>query len=82
LNRSSNAHVKRRVWRVTSHAPLGEFVDPDDIARGQKPPGEVAGARTEPGGWLVSSFELAHGLDVSEEPDTSSAALLGEFFKE
>ena len=69
--------VTRRVWRVTQNAPQGEYVDPD------AQPAEIAPAapaeRAEPG-FLVSSFELTHGLEVSEETDTLPGDLFDELF--
>ena len=59
--KSANA-VRRRVWRVSEAAPLGEFVYPDEMpAR----PETVDGEPVDPG-WRMSSFELTHGLEVSE----------------
>lgn len=66
----------RRVWRVTQAAPHGEYVDPDQIPPELTHPPE----RPEPG-WLVSSFELTHGLDVSDETDTLPGELFDELFK-
>jgi hypothetical protein len=67
----------RVVWRVTSNAPLGEYVDPDKIPE-PEPPGRVEAQ--EPG-WLLSSFELSHGLQVTDESDTIPAELFDSLFK-
>ena len=66
----------RRVWRITPNAPHGEYVDPDQLPQELSRPAE----RPEPG-WLVSSFELTRGLDVSDESDTIPGELFDEFFK-
>jgi len=76
VRRRIDLTTKRRVWRVTPNAPQGEYVDADDLPR------ESAKAldRPEPG-WALSSFELTHGLDVSEAQDTVPADLMDELFK-
>lgn len=70
----SSKPAKRRVWRITAAAPLGEFVDPD-----ASPPRPAPGDR-ERGGWVVSSFDLMHGAEISEGPDTVSDDLFDELF--
>ena len=65
----------RRVWRVTPNAPHGEYVDPDQVPQELTHPPE----RPEPG-WLVSSFELTHGLEVTDETDTMPGDLFDELF--
>ena len=75
VHRKSVGHVKRRVWRVTQSAPHGEYVDPD------APPVVVTQPLEPPGlGWLVSSFELTHGLEVTDETDTLPGELFEELF--
>ena len=79
--------AKRIVWRMTAAAPQGEYVDstlstvpppdaPDLPAAVQEEPAERAERS-----WLLSSFELAHGLDVIEDEDTIPAELFDEHFK-
>jgi len=67
--------ARRMVWRITEAAPLGEFVDPDAIT-------EPPRGRDDSGssGWVVSSFELLHGTDIQEGPDTVPADLFDELF--
>ena len=71
--------AKRLVWRITDAAPLGEYVDPQAIAA---PPSvlPVAEATESSGGWVVSSFDLLHGADVTEDYDTVPADLMDAFF--
>ena len=79
VQRKSASAVRRRVWRVTEAAPLGEFVYPDELAL--KP---VVAADGEPidNGWRMSSFELTHGLEVSEAPaDTVPGDVFDELFR-
>ncbi len=74
--KKSAGHVTRRVWRITPDAPLGEYVDPT------RPPVELTQPPDKPEpGWLVSSFELTHGLEVSDETDTLPGELFDELFK-
>ena len=68
---------RRTVWRVTAAAPLGEYVDPD--APRATPPVRVE--RTEPG-CLLSSFELAHGLESKDVTDSIPGELFDKLFGE
>lgn len=71
---------KRLVWRISSAAPLGEWVDP---ARLKATPGKPEPAEVSTGGFLSSSFDLLRGTDVQElEGDTVPDELLDEFFPE
>ena len=74
--KNSEGHKPRRVWRVTQNAPQGEYIDPDNLPQPLARPLE----RPEPG-WLVSTFELTHGLDVTDETDTLPGDLFDELFK-
>jgi hypothetical protein len=66
------------VWRVTRDAPLGEWIDartiPGDLDTGDELPEVTLGT------WASSSFDLLHGADVSESPDTVPGDLLDELF--
>jgi hypothetical protein len=75
--------VRRRIWRVTPEAPMGEFVELDPAAP-PKPdalPAELEG-RPEVGdsNWVQSSFDLAIGLDVRDFDDTVPGDLFDELF--
>jgi hypothetical protein len=67
---------KKLIWRITEAAPLGEFVDPNVVA----PPTPKVRPEGAPGGWVVSSFELLHGTDISESPETVPDDLFDELF--
>jgi hypothetical protein len=67
---------KKRVWRITEAAPLGEFVDPLASPAPRTDLPEISSS----GGWIVSSFELLHGADVSEDPQTVPGDLFDELF--
>ena len=73
--KSTVGHTTRRVWRITPNAPHGEYVDPDQVPPTLTHPPE----RPEPG-WRVSSFELAHGLEVTDETDTLPGELFDALF--
>ncbi len=73
----------KRVWRISADAPQGAWVDPRVIHT--KP-----AAKTDPslgelpevssGGWVISSFDLLNGTDISEAEDTVPGDLLDELF--
>lgn len=67
---------KKRVWRITESAPLGEVIDPDELSRRPKSASEV-----EPTAWAISSLELKRGVDVNEDADTVPAELFDELFR-
>jgi hypothetical protein len=83
---------KRLIWRITEAAPLGEYVDAADVAsaaaaaRAAASAANAAHAQVLPeatvssGGWVVSSFELLHGADVTEGYDTVPGDLFDSFF--
>ncbi|MEO7336144.1 MAG: hypothetical protein ABIV63_06150 [Caldimonas sp.] len=78
--------TRKRVWRITEAAPLGEFVDVDaqpslkvPLSGGQKP-AALPEATVSSGGWVVSSFELLSGADVTEGYDTVPGDLFDAFF--
>lgn len=78
---------RKLVWRISERAPLGEWVDPSVAPAVAAAP---AGAETPPlgelpevssGGWIISSFDLLHGTDISEDEDTVPGDLLDELFR-
>ena len=74
--RKPPGRTKKMVWRITESAPLGEFVDPS-APRPDRPKDQPEVSR---GGWVVSSFELLHGTEISEGPDTVPDELFDELF--
>jgi hypothetical protein len=72
---------KRLIWRITEAAPLGEYVDAAEAARhAPTPEPPLPEATVSSGGWVVSSFELLHGADVTEGYDTVPGDLFDSFF--
>jgi hypothetical protein len=76
----------RRVWRMTPSAPQGEIVDstlpavaPKAVEKAAEKP---AGSETVDPHWRASSFDLLHGLEVSDEADTIPGELFDELFKQ
>ena len=82
----NSTKIRRRhlVWRITPDAPQGKYFDADQLERqASRAAVDISvgeDAEREPG-WLQSSFELAHGLDVTDDPDTVPAALFDELFQ-
>ncbi len=74
------APVKRLVWRITEAAPLGEYVDPRKVAPAKPESPPLPEATVSSGGWVVSSFELLHGADITEGFDTVPGDLFDSFF--
>ena len=77
---SAPQSVKEVVWRVSQDTPLGERVDSTSAV--------APTSKTEPSeepsssdSWVSSSFDLLHGVDVSENEDTVPAELLDELFQ-
>ena len=74
--------VKKVIWRMSNHAPLGEYVNPDDAAGPNSESPQTAVAPDPKSSWKLSSLELSDGLQVSEQPlDTLPDDLWDEFFK-
>ena len=67
------------VWRITTNAPQGEYVDPKQAIH-DAPTKAPVDPREQ--GWLASSLELLGGVRVSEAPmDTLPGDLVDQFFK-
>lgn len=78
MDRTKTAlRARKRVWRITEAAPMGEFID-SDAPRVEAP--ELEKADVYYGGWVASSFDLLHGTDVNEDPDTVPNELYDELF--
>ena len=73
--RKQSGQGKKMVWRITEAAPLGEFVDPNAPSPQSKDRPEISS-----GGWVVSSFELLHGTEITDSPDTVPDELFDELF--
>lgn len=79
MNRRQPPAPKRRlVWRITELSPQGEWVDPDATAV-PHPKGDLP--EVSSGGWIVSSFDLLSGTEISENPETVPDALFDELFR-
>lgn len=80
MKRKDVAQTKRVLWRMTEAAPQGEFVDANKPAA--PAPATPAVEKPEPsyGSWLESSFELLHGTEINDGPDTVPDDLFDELF--
>lgn len=67
----------RRVWRISKQAPLGEWVVPKTLGA---TPSTEALPEVSYGTWVTSSFDLAAGADVIEDPDAIPGELLDAWF--
>lgn len=69
--------TKRLVWRISDHAPLGEWVDPS-----LPPPAPPKPDHTdiETGGWRRSTYDLLNGVEVDDNPNTVPDDLFDELF--
>lgn len=80
MKRKDVAQTKRVLWRMTEAVPQGEFVD---TSKPPAPaPAPAAAEKPEPsyGSWLESSFELLHGTEINDSPDTVPDDLFDELF--
>ena len=77
--------IARRVWRMTTNAPQGEFVDFDptrselvaglaDIPLRVLNPAPVVD-------WRASSYDLLNGLEVRDHSDSIPGELFQKLFK-
>ena len=94
VQRKPAAAGKRLIWRITEAAPLGEYVDAAEVAQSAAearvaataarlaaaPEPVLPEASVSSGGWVVSSFELLNGADVTEGYDTVPGDLFESFF--
>jgi len=68
---------KRMVWRISDHAPLGEWVDP---SLPSEPPKKHPPDTDEERGWRRSTYDLLKGVDIDDNPNTVPDDLFDEFF--
>lgn len=71
------AKTKRLVWRISDHAPLGEWVDPSlpPPTPPRPDPHDVESA-----GWRRSTYDLLKGVEVDDGPNTVPDDLFDELF--
>lgn len=69
------AKTKRMVWRISDHAPLGEWVDPN-----LPPTPEPEHSDETPGGWRRSTYDLLNGVEIDDNPNTVPDDLFDELF--
>lgn len=63
----------KRVWRISPHAPQGEYVDLDEVLRRE--------AQAREAGWQQSSFDLSMGAEVSEASEALTPDMFDSLFK-
>jgi hypothetical protein len=80
--RSTDAARKKMVWRISDSNPKGGWVDAQAVT---EPLPTVADKAAEApditfGGWVMSSFDLLKGLEVSDGHGTVPAELFDQLF--
>jgi hypothetical protein len=75
LQSKSPPGARNLVWRISPDAPKGAWVDLATIL-----PVKVDAPDFESGAWLMSSFDLQYGADISDVSDTVPADLLDQLF--
>ncbi|MBL0730400.1 hypothetical protein [Piscinibacter sp. HJYY11] len=73
------AKTKRLVWRISDHAPLGEWVDPN-LPPPPRPEEHTDDPHDTPGGWRRSTYDLLNGVDIDDNPNTVPDDLFDELF--
>ena len=81
-NERGRPPVKRLVWRMSDKAPMGEIVDATRLVPPEPAAPPTGLPEVSSGGWVVSSFDLLSGTDVTEDGagDTIPGDLLDELF--
>ena len=79
--KSPKPEIPRWVWRISQSAPLGEWVD----LSAPRPPAAPRVRQSDlpesaSGGWIVSSLDLLHGIEVDTSGETVPDELFHEFF--
>lgn len=69
------AKTRRMVWRISDHAPLGEWVDPN-----LPPTPKPEHSDETPGGWRRSTYDLLNGVEIDDNPNTVPDDLFDELF--
>lgn len=72
------AKTKRLIWRISDHAPLGEWVDPSLPPPAPPPPDDPV--EVERRGWRRSTYDLLKGVDIDDNPNTVPDDLFDELF--
>jgi len=77
------SQMARRVWRMTTDAPLGELVDFDPTDPAGRL-GEASPKVLDPApvvDWRGSSFDLLNGVEVRDHSETIPSELFDRLFK-
>ena len=74
--RKEEGSPPRLVWRISERAPMGEWVD----ASRHDEPASSSLPEVSSGGWVMSSYDLLQGSDISEVEDTIPGELFDELF--
>jgi hypothetical protein len=71
-----------RVWRISASNPMGAWVDTNPTPKVEPVKSQAISSLPvdDDGHWLMSSFDLRYGAEVSEEPTTVPGDLFDELF--
>ena len=78
MDRAKPTVPAKKVWRISQSAPKGEWVT-QRAPVSDKPPAKDL-PEVSYGSWVMSSYDLLDGTDVSDDPDTLPAELFDEWF--
>jgi hypothetical protein len=72
----------KRVWRMSASNPLGAWVETHPAPKVElvKPQATSSLPEEDGGHWLMSSFDLRYGAEVSEDNTTVPGDLFDELF--
>jgi hypothetical protein len=74
----------KKVWRISANNPMGAWVDIDPAPKSDRATIKSQAISSLPvdedGHWLMSSFDLLAGAEVSEDPTTVPGDLFDELF--
>ena len=84
MSRKEPPRAPRKVWRMSTNAPLGEIVS---VGSAADPPGVAriagdAGQWVVEGDWVTSSWDLLTGLEVKDYTGRVPPRVFDKLFKD
>ena len=78
----STSPVSRKVWRMSSDAPLGEIVSSEPLGDVAKPGSHVEHAEWPEADWQASSYALLSGCQVKDYTERIPDRVFDALFKD